>query len=171
MSINNVNGDKLYELFSQHGICFPNHIQNILIKLGYTCIQSFAYLQDEDFKEIESTVKTTFARQFNGDPNNNESNPTSNEDRVALFGPTFAARPAEFVIFVGEKSALRAARKLCQMFVRDGNLKAGNLDLVKGTTKRHQPSRHLPRSRPRRNEGTAEDGEQGGMAEEETEDN
>lgn len=170
-----MNGDKLYELFSQHGVCFPNHIQNILVKLGYTCIQSFAHLQDEEFKEIELTVKTTFASQFeNIDPNNNENNTldvtkTSNEDRVALFGPIFATRPAEFVMFVGEKSALRAARELCKRFVKEGTVKAGHLDLVKGTTKRHQPSPHLPRSRPRTTENTPEDGNLGGTEEEETE--
>lgn len=54
MSIN-LNGEKLYELFFQHGICFLNNIQNILIKLGYTCIQS--YLQDEDFQELSLLSK------------------------------------------------------------------------------------------------------------------
>lgn len=61
-------------------------------------------------------------------------------------------------MFVGEKSALRAAREYCQRFVKKWTVEAAHLDLVKGTTTRHQPSPHLSRSRPRTIENTTEDG-------------
>lgn len=129
------NCEQFYKLLSHHGIDFPPHVLNILTKVGYTCVQSLAHLEEEDLSEIETTVKA-----FPKDG-------MSEEECVNLFGHAHAKDPSKFKFFVGEKSSLRAAVKLCKKFVRDGQLKPGYLNVARVSTKRHQPSPHLPRQR------------------------
>ena len=139
MSINVSSADRFFEILEQHGVSFPMHVRNILTKVGYSCVQSFAQLNNEEISEIESVVKTTFA---------NSLTTMDEAEKKELFGPNFFTNPSTtFKLLPGEKSTIRAASKICEKFVSDGFLRPGHLDVTKVSTKRHQPSPRIPRHR------------------------
>lgn len=102
----NESEDHTYELLQRNNLVLPVHLRTILSSLNYSGLHVLSKLNEEDFGEIELSVRTILA-----DKDFLEGK--SPEELKKMFGPLFYHKPEKFQLLPGDKKILRSMAELC----------------------------------------------------------
>jgi len=98
--------DHSYELLRRNNLVLPVHLRTILSSLNYSGLHVLSKLNEEDFGEIEQSVRAILAdKEF--------LQGKSAEELKEIFGPLFYLKPEKFQLLPGDKKILRTMAELC----------------------------------------------------------
>jgi hypothetical protein len=112
--------EDIYVIFQKCGLQMPNHITNLLKKLGYNSLRSFAQehpIDEQKLQNIEKNVRLHVARPKMIEKLNSLEDPSA--AKIDLFGEIFADDPTEFSLLPGERSSITSAVELSATILKE----------------------------------------------------
>lgn len=115
--------ENVYDTFEKCGLNLPIHIKNLLQKLGYSSLRSFAQehpIDNDKLQEIEDNIRMHVASASM--INKLEKHENSSAEKINLFGELFYENPKQFTFLPGERSSIISAVELCASILKENKI-------------------------------------------------